>query len=93
MARPKKNREKKAKKSQAPFGGRISGITAKELYRFAKKQGFRELPRRGKGSHIVMGKDGHQNVIIPNPKQGSQHCGRDVVRVTIKAILGAEVVS
>lgn len=73
--------------------GKISGVTTRELYKFAKAQGFSELNRRGKGSHIVMGKAGHQNVIIPNPNQGSTFCGRDVVRVTIKAIMGAEVVS
>lgn len=73
--------------------GKISGVTARELYRFATDNGFSQLPGRGKGSHIVMAKDGHQNIIIPNPNQGSSWCGRDVVRVTIKAIMGAEVVS
>ena len=82
----------KAKKVRNPLG-KISGVTARELYKFAKSKGFRELNRRGKGSHIVMAKDGHQNVIIPNPNQGAQWCGRDVVRVTIKAIMGAKVVS
>ncbi len=82
----------KNKTARNPLG-KISGVTARELYQFAKSQGFKELNRRGKGSHIVMSKPGHQNVIIPNPNQGSQFCGRDVVRVTVKTIMGEENVS
>ena len=96
MARPKKNKgggQEPPKTPKRPKMPSVSGWTAKDLFKFAKRHGFKKLDGRGKGSHIIMRKPGSQNIIIPNPNQGSKWCGRDVARVTIKTILGFEVVS
>ena len=63
----------------------VHTATPGDLVRLARENGYEILPGRGKGSHIVLAKEGSPNVTIP----GGKHVGRNVVRRMIKVIMAA----
>lgn len=71
--------------------GKFRIVSAKDLYDFAKKQGYEEIPGRGKGSHIVMQAEGRRKKItIPSWKKSGGHVGKNVIRRVVKRILNQE---
>lgn len=56
-----------------------------DLIRLARENGYEILPGRGKGSHVVLGKEGKPTITVP----GGKHVGRNVVRRMMKVILAA----
>ncbi len=55
-------------------------VSGKDAVRAFEKAGFAVIPRRGKGSHTVMAKDGHPGILtIPDD--------REIRRGTLRALI------
>lgn len=63
----------------------VHTATPGDLIRLARENGYEILPGRGKGSHVVLAKEGKPTITVP----GGKHVGRNVVRRMMKVILAA----
>ena len=61
----------------------VHTATPKDLINLAREQGYEIEPGRGKGSHVVMKKQGCPTITIP----GGKHVGRNVARRMLKVIM------
>jgi len=67
----------------------VHAVTPKDLYRLARDNGFEVLPKRGKGSHMMMRHPDGRTVVLPDPDRGAKKfVGRNVVRKNLKVIQG-----
>jgi len=67
----------------------------RDLYKFARKHGFAEVPGRGKGSHLIMKNVDGVMISVPDPKRDSK-CrisGKVVRQVTRLVLNGTYVVA
>lgn len=63
----------------------VHTATPRDLIKLAQENGYSILPGRGKGSHVVMAKEGKPTIVIP----GGKHVGRNVARRMMKVIMAA----
>jgi len=65
----------------------VNAVTPKELFKLAVGRGFSVLPKRGKGSHLMMRHADGRTVVLPDPKRGAKKfVGRNVVRKILKTL-------
>ena len=68
----------------------VHAVTPRDLYRLARDNGFETVPKRVKGSHLVMRHPDGRTVVLPDHKRGAKKfVGRNVVRKSLRIITGA----
>ncbi len=62
------------------MGARVPSVSSRNAIRALERAGFSVLPRRGKGSHVAMGRDGWGPILVL-PRHD------DVPRGTLRALI------